>query len=683
MTPRTTTLRRLVRRFVAEQSGISLVVAVMMLTVLTVAGSSVAVYTTSNLRASTSDQSNASAYQLAQAGLGEALAKLQGADSPIDTTLFQTPYTVTYQAMGGTATYWGSASSANDVMTWTLYSKGTVTQGGQARSVTLQQNVTVRGLVPGADLGSWSRFYADDPTKCVTIDTVNMPAPIATRGCLKVINGGSVTGSSNNIEVGKTVTITGPATATGAKVPNTGTGTSWTSPGNVKNSDNAYATYSVAARGNSTALYATNFGFAVPASANILGVTATVERKGSSSGDLKFADVYIIKGGVATGTDQVSSWFEPTFGSSDSTATYGSSTSLWGATLTAANVNASNFGLYLVVNNTDSSARTAYIDQVTLNVYYTADTNGIGSSSTPIQKAVIGQTCQYNAQSANTPCSATDHVYAGSITMQAPDDLTMPTVDWDYWYANAAPGPKNPCTNSNPNMGNLKFDTNTKMDGSVVFDNDPSRDMTPLNSDYTCQVVKNGVLIGDLEWNHTTHVLKIGGTIFFDGNVRFDDDGQLVHYQGRGIIMAYGNIEFDELVCAGGTGTSQSCANSMSSWDPTKNYMVLYGHKDSEYDQGGASCSNLPAGETCAPNGVHPLSGLQGTLSADADCMIHENFRLSGPVICNSIQLPYESDGWPTYYPFPSLTDLVDGQTYGNLADASSFEIKAGPISGG
>jgi hypothetical protein len=278
-------------------------------------------------------------------------------------------------------------------------------------------------------------------------------------------------------------------------------------------------------------------------------------------------------------------------------------------------------------------------------------------------------------------------VYAGTIAMGAPDDLQMPTVDWNYWWANAAPGPKNPCTNASPNMGNLAFDndasTTTGPNGRIVFDNDPSRDMTPLTTDYTCQVVKNGVMIGDLEWNHTTHVLKVGGTIFFDGNVRFDDDGQLVHYQGRGIIMAYGNIEFDELVCAGGTGTSQTCANSMSSWDPSKNYMVLYGHQDSEYDQGGASCSNLPAGETCAPNGQHPLSGLQGVLSADADCMIHEQFRLSGPVICNSIQLPYESDGWPTYYPFPSLNDLVDGQKYGNLADANAYEIRSGPIAGG
>src|SRR3954451_7268731 len=221
------TPRRFLRRLLADERGISLVIAVMMLTVLTVTGGSVAVYTTSNLRQSTSDQSNASAYQIAQAGLGEALAKLQGADDPTVTTLFSTPTVVSYPAMGGTATYSGTASTQSDKLTWTLTSKGTVTSGGQARSVTLQQTAVVRGLVPGADLGSWGRLYADDPTKCVTIDTVNMPAPIATRGCLKVINGGSITGTSNNIEVGKTVTVTGPATSTGTKAPTTGVGASW------------------------------------------------------------------------------------------------------------------------------------------------------------------------------------------------------------------------------------------------------------------------------------------------------------------------------------------------------------------------------------------------------------------------------------------------------------------------
>jgi hypothetical protein len=119
----------------------------------------------------------------------------------------------------------------------------------------------------------------------------------------------------------------------------------------------------------------------------------------------------------------------------------------------------------------------------------------------------------------------------------------------------------------------------------------------------------------------------------------------------------------------------------MSSWNPAQNYLVLMALGDSEYDQGGSGCSGLPSnGVTC--NGSHPASGLQGVVSAQGDCLIHERFRLSGPVVCNTISLPYESDGWPTYYPFPSLDSLVDGQKYGNISDASTYEVSAGPMTG-
>jgi hypothetical protein len=92
------------------------------------------------------------------------------------------------------------------------------------------------------------------------------------------------------------------------------------------------------------------------------------------------------------------------------------------------------------------------------------------------------------------------------------------------------------------------------------------------------------------------HVGHIGGTIFFDGDVRFDDDGQL---------------------------------------GPPVERHDLRRHP--------------------------PRSGFQGVVSAQGTCTIHERFNLSGPVVCGSIQLPYESDGWPTYYAFPSLSELVDG----------------------
>ena len=49
--------------------------------------------------------------------------------------------------------------------------------------------------------------------------------------------------------------------------------------------------------------------------------------------------------------------------------------------------------------------------------------------------------------------------------------------------------------------------------------------------------------------------MTIYGTIFVDGNFRFDEDGEIVHYFGRANIMSSRDDEIDALVCAGGTGT--------------------------------------------------------------------------------------------------------------------------------
>jgi len=338
-------ITRVVRRL-ADESGISLVVAVMSLMVLSIVTGSVAVYTTSNTRASVTDRSSASAYHLAEAGLNQAISRLSASTNPTDTAQLP-PTTVSYPDLGGTVTYSGTGSEVNNRMVWSIRSTGTVTVAGVsgARSKTLTQGVVVRGLVPGADLGSWSRFYQDDTNTCLTIDTVNMPAPIATRGCLKVINGGSITGSSIAIEVGKTVKITGPSTATGVKVPNTASGTSWTNATNAKNSDNLYATYNIASRGTSNTLNLTNFSVGIPSNAIVLGVLVNVERKASASGDIQMQTIKLIKGGSIVGTDQTSSFGEPYFPSSDGTDNWGGSTNLWGTTLTAADVNASNFGV--------------------------------------------------------------------------------------------------------------------------------------------------------------------------------------------------------------------------------------------------------------------------------------------------------------------------------------------------
>src|SRR5664279_4725689 len=80
------TVRRAKRRLTQEH-GISLLLALISLVVLSTVGGGVAVYTSSNLRHSYSDQSTASAYHLAEAGLAEAKSRLQGADDPTASTV--------------------------------------------------------------------------------------------------------------------------------------------------------------------------------------------------------------------------------------------------------------------------------------------------------------------------------------------------------------------------------------------------------------------------------------------------------------------------------------------------------------------------------------------------------------------------------------------------------------------
>ena len=57
---------------------------------------------------------------------------------------------------------------------------------------------------------------------------------------------------------------------------------------------------------------------------------------------------------------------------------------------------------------------------------------------------------------------------------------------------------------------------------------------------------------------------------------------------------------------------------------------------------------------------------------------MHENFHLSGPIICDEIQLPDEPNGWPTYYTWPPLGSLVEGQAYGSPNGAADYVVTAG-----
>ena len=179
-----------------------------------------------------------------------------------------------------------------------------------------------------------------------------------------------------------------------------------------------------------------------------------------SVGALQDNTVQLLKNGSAVGSNKASATTWANTGTL-STVTYGSSTDLWGTTWTAADVNDVDFGLRFVAKNVAAATSTASIDSITITVYYTPNPDGIGTPGTPVKTANIGGTCQYRAQAAHTPCTSTDHVYATTITTTSAASnpaLVMPTVDFNYWWANAKPGPKHFCTNSNPGLATNFFD---------------------------------------------------------------------------------------------------------------------------------------------------------------------------------------------------------------------------------
>ena len=417
---------------------------------------------------------------------------------------------------------------------------------------------------------------------------------------------------------------------------------------------------SVGAGGPSAVLLATGFGFTIPADSQIRGIEAWVERRASFDNPLDDNEVYLLKAGAPVGSNEASG---TNYDDYDETQYYGDDDELWGTTWTAAEINAANFGLRFRVDSTTPVPLTAYVDYIVIRVtYLPPPTTSIGTAALPVDVANIGGDCTFWTQPAHTPCSAADKVFATTITT-SPQGLNKPQIDMAYWYTNAKPGPKQACTTT---VGTPPvFDNDGSYNASLPVDDNWS-EVTPTNRSYTCQVRNaGGTLVGELSWNHVSHELKILGTIFLDGDFRFDDNGQVVHYHGRGIIYAARDIEFDELVCAGGTGTA-SCvtqAGGMSNWDPTVNMMTVLAGDDSEFDQG--SPQSVP-------------SGLQGIIYAKDECLVHEDFHLSGPIICDEIQLPAEWNGYPTYYVWPPLGSLVEGQAYGSPNGAVDFLVTVG-----
>ena len=147
----------------------------------------------------------------------------------------------------------------------------------------------------------------------------------------------------------------------------------WTSPENARTSNDVYTNaLALSAPITTNYLKGLDLSSGVPAGATILGVQIRIERRTSDPG-VTDSVVSLVKGGTVQGDNKAAGVDWPIgtsgTGADDAYAIYGSDSDLWGLTLTAADVNAADFGLVLSAAIA-TAFRNALVDNVQMKVFY-------------------------------------------------------------------------------------------------------------------------------------------------------------------------------------------------------------------------------------------------------------------------------------------------------------------------
>ena len=155
-------------------------------------------------------------------------------------------------------------------------------------------------------------------------------------------------------------------TGTGENFPDGGT-TAWSSPANIQgDTPTTAATVSPGASGTSQMLRASNFGFAIPTGSTVVGVTAEIEREAADNNRHSELSVRLLVGGTETGANKSDGSNIP---KAKGIKSYGGANDLWSASLTPANINASDFGLAFKIQRT-GNATTTSVYRIRLTIHY-------------------------------------------------------------------------------------------------------------------------------------------------------------------------------------------------------------------------------------------------------------------------------------------------------------------------
>jgi hypothetical protein len=152
----------------------------------------------------------------------------------------------------------------------------------------------------------------------------------------------------------------------------------WQNPGEIATPGSPYASvilYHLHLISNY--LRGSQYGFALPPDASIVGIEVTVNRMASNNNPaISDNAVRLVKGGIPVGANRA---LADSWSTSLATAAYGGPTDLWGETWTAADINSDTFGVALsaIRDNNGNNNRIAIVDSMQISVYYVYTTTTV------------------------------------------------------------------------------------------------------------------------------------------------------------------------------------------------------------------------------------------------------------------------------------------------------------------
>jgi len=165
----------------------------------------------------------------------------------------------------------------------------------------------------------------------------------------------------------------------------------WNQAARAVSSNNSVATSTVNDNQATDALVCTQYAFAIPASATVLGIIIRVERRVSATAGVaptRDFSVRVLKGGAAEPAERATATAYTTV---DAVEDHGTAIDLWGTTWTPAEINAASFGATFMAhkNGTAGANLTVSVDHVQIEVFYTNQAPPAPALTAPADGATV------------------------------------------------------------------------------------------------------------------------------------------------------------------------------------------------------------------------------------------------------------------------------------------------------